>query len=178
YKSDLNNPMGLLHVRRVTGLLAKEELNRAAIMQQDVEPYFVPEGTPLHTQLINFQRVKRRIGFVVDEYGDVQGVVTLEDILEEIVGEFTTDLAASSKDIHPQENGTYIIDGTASIRDINKTLKWDLSTDGPKTLSGLITEYLETIPENHVCIQLGKYRIETKQIKDNLIKNAVVHKHK
>lgn len=178
YKSDLNNPVGLLHLRKVTRLLAEEEVNKAAIMQQAVEPYFVPEGTPLHTQLINFQRVKRRIGFVVDEYGDVQGVVTLEDILEEIVGEFTTDLAASSKDIHPQEDGTYIIDGTASIRDINKTLKWDLSTDGPKTLSGLITEYLETIPENHVCIQLGKYRIETKQIKDNLIKNAVVHKHK
>lgn len=178
YKSDLNNPIGLLHLRKVTRLLAEEDLNKAAIMQQAVEPYFVPEGTPLHTQLINFQRVKRRIGLVVDEYGDVQGLVTLEDILEEIVGEFTTDVGASSKDIHPQTDGSYIIDGAASVRDINKILKWNLPTDGPKTLSGLITEHLETIPEAHLCIQLGKYQIETKQIKDNLIRNALVRRKK
>ena len=178
YRGDLNNPIGMLHLRKVTRLLAEEELNKAAIMQQAVEPYYVPEGTPLNTQLINFQRVKRRIGFVVDEYGDVQGLVTLEDILEEIVGEFTTDLSASSKEIHPQTDGSYIIDGSASIRDINKVLKWNLPTDGPKTLSGLITEYLETIPEAHLCIQLGKYQIETKQIKDNLIRNALVRKRK
>lgn len=176
YKSDLNNPVGLLHLRKVTRLLAEQEPNKASIMQQAVEPYYVPEGTPLHTQLINFQRVKRRLGFVVDEYGDVQGIVTLEDILEEIVGEFTTDVAASSKDIHPQEDGSYIIDGTTSIREINKILKWDLPTDGPKTLSGLITEILETIPEAHLCITVGKYRIETKQIQDNLIRNALIHK--
>lgn len=178
YKSDLNNPVGLMHLRKITRLLAEDEPNKAAIMQQAVEPYFVPEGTPLHTQLINFQRVKRRLGFVVDEYGDVQGIVTLEDILEEIVGEFTTDLAASSKDIHPQEDGSYIIDGAASIREINKSLKWDLPTDGPKTLSGLITETLETIPEAHLCIKVGEYCIETKQIKDNLIKNALIHERK
>ena len=176
FKSDLNNPVGLLHLRKITRLLAEEEPNKAAIMQQAVEPYFVPEGTPLHTQLINFQRVKRRLGYVVDEYGDVQGIVTLEDILEEIVGEFTTDVAASSKDIHPQEDGTYIIDGAASIREINKILKWDLPTDGPKTLSGLITETLETIPEAHLCIAVNEYQIETKQIKDNLIRNALVQK--
>ncbi len=115
---------------------------------------------------------------MVDEYGDVQGIVTLEDILEEIVGEFTTDLAASSKDIHPQEDGSFIIDGAASIRDINKTLKWNLPTDGPKTLNGLITEELESIPEAHLCVQIGDYRIETKQIKDNVIKNALVHSKK
>lgn len=178
YKSDLNNPIGLLHLRKVTRLLAEEELNKSSILQQAVEPYFVPEGTPLHTQLINFQRVKRRIGFVVDEYGDVQGIVTLEDILEEIVGEFTTDLAASNRDIHPQPDGSFIIDGAASIREINKALKWNLPTKGPKTLSGLITERLETIPEAHLCIQVGNYRIETMQIKDNLIRNALVRKAK
>ncbi len=176
YKSDLNNPVGLLHLRKVTRLLTEPEPTKAALMQQAVEPYYVPEGTPLHTQLINFQRVKRRLGFVVDEYGDVQGIVTLEDILEEIVGEFTTDAAASNKDIHPREDGSYIIDGAAAIRDINKTLKWDLPTDGPKTLSGLITETLETIPETHLCIKLNDYCIEIVEIKDNLIKNALIHK--
>ncbi len=176
YKSDLNNPVGLLHLRKVTRLLTEPEPTKAALMQQAVEPYYVPEGTPLHTQLINFQRVKRRLGFVVDEYGDVQGIVTLEDILEEIVGEFTTDAAASNKDIHPRGDGSYIIDGAAAIRDINKTLKWDLPTDGPKTLSGLITETLETIPETHLCIKLNDYCIEIVEIKDNLIKNALIHK--
>lgn len=175
YKSDLNSPLGFLHLRRVTRFLQDEDINKAAIMQHVVEPYFVPEGTPLNRQMINFQQKKRRIGLVVDEYGDVQGLVTLEDILEEIIGEFTTDLAAQSKDIHPQDDGGYIIDGAAHVRDINKALKWTLPTDGPKTLSGLITEHLESIPEAHLCIQIGDYRIETKQIKRNLIKNALIY---
>lgn len=177
YKSDLNAPVGVLHLRKISRLLMDDELNKAKIMQQAAEPYFIPEGTPLHTQLMNFQKMKRRMGFVVDEYGDVQGIVTLEDILEEIVGEFTTDFASvSSQDIHPQEDGSYIIDGLATIRDINKTLKWHLPTKGPKTLNGLIVEHLEHIPEHNLCVKIGSYRIETLQIKDNLVKTArVVH---
>lgn len=174
FKADLNSPVGLLHARKITRLLMEDDLNKAKIMQQAVEPYFVPEGTPLHVQLLNFQKVKRRMGFVVDEYGDVQGIVTLEDILEEIVGEFTTDYAASSQDIHPQEDGSYIIDGLATIRDINKALKWQLPTSGPKTLNGLITEHLESIPEHNLCLMIGSYRIETVQIKDNLVRTARV----
>ena len=174
FKSDLNSPVGVLHLRKISRLLMDDDLNKAKIMQQAVEPYFVPEGTPLHVQLVNFQKVKRRMGFVVDEYGDVQGIVTLEDILEEIVGEFTTDFAASSQDIHPQEDGSYIIDGMATIRDINKALKWHLPTKGPKTLNGLITEHLETIPEHNLCFTISNYRFETMQIKDNLVKTARV----
>ena len=172
FKSDLNTPVGLLHARKISRLLLDDDLNKAKIMQQVVEPYFVPEGTPLHVQLLNFQKVKRRMGFVVDEYGDVQGIVTLEDILEEIVGEFTTDYAASSQDIHPQEDGSFIIDGLTNIRDINKTLKWQLPNKGPKTLNGLITEHLETIPEHNLCLRVGDYRFETIQIKDNLVKTV------
>ncbi|MEE2731203.1 HlyC/CorC family transporter [Ketobacter sp.] len=174
FKSDLNSPVGVLHLRKISRLLMDDDLNKAKIMQQAVEPYFVPEGTPLHVQLVNFQKVKRRMGFVVDEYGDVQGIVTLEDILEEIVGEFTTDYAASSQDIHPQEDGSFIIDGLATIRDVNKALKWHLPTKGPKTVNGLITEHLETIPEHNLCFTIGNYRFETIQIKDNLVKTARV----
>lgn len=174
FKSDLNSPVGLLHARKISRLLLDDDLNKAKIMQQAVEPYYVPEGTPLHLQLLNFQKVKRRMGFVVDEYGDVQGLVTLEDILEEIVGEFTTDYAASSQDIHPQEDGSFIIDGLATIRDINKALKWQLPTKGPKTLNGLITEHLESIPEHNLCLTIDQYRFETVRIKDNLVKTARV----
>ena len=176
FRGDLNNPVGILHLRKISRLLLEEDLNKAAIMQQAVEPYYVPIGTPLNTQLIKFQKAKRRLGFVVDEYGDIEGIVTLEDILEEIVGEFTTDMAASSKDIHPMENGYYIIDGAATIREINKALKWELPTDGPKTLSGLITESLESIPESNLCLQIDQYQIETKQLKDNKIKTAQLRK--
>lgn len=175
YKSDLNAPVGVLHLRKVSRLLMDNELNKAKILQQAAEPYFVPEGTPLHVQLVNFQKSRHRLGFVVDEYGDVQGIVTLEDILEEIVGEFTTDFAAtSSQDIHPQDDGSYIIDGLATIRDINKALKWNLPAKGPKTLNGLITEHLEHIPEHNLCVQIGYYRIETVHIRDNRVQTARV----
>jgi Mg2+/Co2+ transporter CorB len=141
-----------------------------------VEPYYVPEGTPLHQQLINFQNVKRRIGVVVDEYGDVLGLITLEDILEEIVGEFTTDLATSTDEIHPQEDGSLVIDGTAHLRDINKALNWDLPTDGPKTLNGLILEHLENIPDSNTSLRIGDYLLEIMQVKDNMVK-AVRARH-
>ncbi len=175
FKNDINNIQGMLHLRNLSKLLLQDDINRAMIMQLCQEPYFIPESTPLNTQLINFQKAKRRIGIVVDEYGDVLGIATLEDILEEIVGEFTTDYAATSPDVIPQDDGTFIIDGAAAIRTVNKILDWKLPTDGPKTLNGLITEHLETIPETNVCMKLKGHRIEVLQIKDNVVKAAIVH---
>ncbi|HTN35225.1 MAG TPA: HlyC/CorC family transporter [Marinobacter sp.] len=175
FKGDINDIQGILHLRNVSKLLQREVINKAMIMQLAQEPYFIPESTPLNTQLINFQKGKRRFGIVVDEYGDVLGLATLEDILEEIVGEFTTDYASTSPDIIPQDDGTFIIDGTAALRSINKTLGWKLPTNGPKTLNGLITETLENIPDTNVCLKVGGHRVEVLQIKDNVVKAAIVH---
>jgi Mg2+/Co2+ transporter CorB len=174
YKDDINNVIGMLHLRNAARFLRQEELTRAALLQETREPYFVPEGTPLHVQLFNFQQEERRIGLVVDEYGDVQGIVTLEDILEEIVGEFTSDMAARIPEIHPQEDGSHIIDGTALLRDINRALEWELPLDGPRTLNGMIIEHLEFIPEAACCLQVNGYRVEILQIKDNMIRTARV----
>ena len=174
YKGDINNILGMLHMRNVAKLINREEITRADLMSETSEPYFVPEITPLHTQMVNFQKNKLRSAFVVDEYGDIIGLVTLEDILEEIVGDFTTDVDDISQDITPQKDGTFIIDGSASIRETNKSLKWELPIDGPKTLNGLITEYLEEIPESGVCLAIDKYRMEILQIRDNMVKTVKV----
>lgn len=172
YKSDINKVVGIVHLRSINRFLNENQLTKSMIMQATREPYFVPESTPLHTQMFNFQKEKRRIALVVDEYGDVQGIVTLEDILEEIVGEFTTDIATFNKDITPQDDGSFIIDGTAAIRDINKALGWALPTEGPKTINGLILEYLEYIPDASLSLKLGNYYIEILQVKENIIKSA------
>ena len=174
YKGDINQMIGVLHIRNATRFLDKSEINKATILQYIREPYFIPESTPLHTQLLNFQKSKRRIGFVVDEYGDVLGLVTLEDILEEIVGEFTTNMADTSKDIYPQDDGSFLIDGTATVREINRALNWQLPTKGPKTLNGLILEALESIPDNNVCVSVNDYRMETIQTKNNIVKTVRV----
>lgn len=178
FKGDINNIQGVLHLRNTTKLLLQDDINKAMLMQLCREPYFIPESTPLNTQLINFQKEKRRFGMVVDEYGDLLGLATLEDILEEIVGEFTTDYASTSQDIIPQEDGTFIIDGTSAVRTINKTLGWKFPQDGPKTLNGLITETLENIPDTNVCLRVAGHRVEVLQIKDNVVKAAIVHPKK
>jgi len=172
YKSDINNIIGILHLRRMTNVLAHNNPNKAHLLQACNEPYFIPESTPLNTQLLHFQKDKQRIGVVVDEYGDVQGIATMEDILEEIVGEFTTDFSASSPDITLQPDGSYFIDGTTTIRSINKTLDWKLPVNGPKTLNGIIMEVLESIPENPVCLYLSGHQVEVRQIKDNIVKTV------
>jgi len=174
YQGDINQICGILHMRNLAQLIQQGKLTKAAIAAVVHEPYFVPESTPLHTQLLNFQKQSRRIGIVVDEYGDVEGVVTLEDILEEIVGEMSHDEAQTNQDVHPQDDGSYIIDGQAYVREINKSLNWDLPTNGPKTLNGLIIETLESLPESNVCLQLEHYRMETLQISDNTIKTVRV----
>ncbi|MFC2990437.1 HlyC/CorC family transporter [Halomonas tibetensis] len=172
YKGDINNIVGMLHLRNAARFLSRAEVTKAAIVQEAREPYFIPESTQLHTQLLNFQKQKRRIGIVVDEYGDVEGLVTLEDILEEIVGEFTTDVAGMEQDIHRQEDGSQLIEGTATIRDINKALGWQLPTDGPKTLNGLILEHLEAFPDGPACLQVSNVRMEILEVRDNLVTAA------
>ena len=173
YKGNINNIIGVLHLRNMTRVLSSQEPNKAQLLQACREPYFIPESTPLNHQLLQFQKEKRRIGIVVDEYGDVQGLATMEDILEEIVGEFTTDYSAtSSSDITRLEEGGYLIDGTATIRSVNKALKWSLPTNGPKTLNGLITEHLEFIPDIALSTEINGYLLEVRQVKDDMIKTV------
>jgi len=175
FKSDINNIIGILHLRSMTRFLANSEPNKALLLQACSEPYFTPESTTLNTQLLHFQKEKRRIGVVVDEYGDVLGIATMEDILEEIVGEFTTDFSSSSsQEITPQTDGSFLIDGKTTIRSINKTLRWELPINGPKTLSGLVTEALETIPETPVCLYLSGHQVEIRLIKDNIVKTIQI----
>ena len=177
YDGELDNLVGLLHMKRVAHELARGTLTRERLAEiaRTREPYFVPEETPLNTQLAQFQRNRRRLAFVVNEYGDIEGIVTLEDILEEIVGEFTNDPATiTHKDIHIEKPGVYIINASATIRVINRALQWQLPTDGPKTLNGLLLEQLETIPEPGTALKIGPYLFEILQIGDNAIKTVRV----
>lgn len=174
YKGEINQILGILHVRNATRFLGQDNLTKTEIMQYVREPYYVPESTPLQAQLVQFQKQKRRLGLVVDEYGDVQGIVTLEDILEEIVGEFTTNIAENHQDILPHSDGYFMMDGSLSIRDINRSMHWKLPTDGAKTLSGLILEQLETIPDGTVGLRLDNFYIEVMQVRDNTIKAAKI----
>jgi Mg2+/Co2+ transporter CorB len=171
YRDNIDNVLGVLHLRRLANL-AQRDVDKARIEQLLDEPYFVPEGTPLSTQLVQFQRRRMRIALVVDEYGDIQGVVTLEDILEEIVGEFTTDPADADEDIVNEGNDIYLVDGTANIRELNRLQKWHLPTDGPKTINGLILELLETIPEPETCLKIEGYPVEIVATDGNRIRSV------
>ncbi len=181
YKGDINNVLGILHMRNVSRFMARENPAKEDLISEAREPYFIPETTPLQTQLLHFQKMKRRIAIVVDEYGDVMGIVTLEDILEEIVGDFTSPISGGdNEEIQLEEKESseesssqnFIVDGTASIRDINKSLDWELPVDGPKTMNGLIIEQLESIPEAHVCLKIGDYYLETTEISGNLVQKV------
>ena len=174
WRDDINNIVGVLHMRNISRVVSKQGLDRVALEREMEKPYFVPESTPLHTQLLNFQKRKTPLGVVVDEYGVVLGLVALEDILEEIVGEFTSNLAETTDSISPQRDGSYIINGTTNIRDINKTLGWALPTDGPKTLSGLMLETLESFPDASAGLAIGEYRLEILVLEDNVIQSVRV----
>ena len=172
YEGDINKVVGILHLRNAARFIQGDDstVTHEAIRRFASEPYFVPESTKLNTQLLNFQQQKCRMALVVDEYGEVQGIVTLEDLLEEIVGEFTTNSAEEeSRDIVPQEDNWFLIDGGTFVRDINKTLDWELPLDGPKTLNGLAMEYLENIPDAEIGFEIGSYRFETAQLTDKMI---------
>lgn len=172
YRSDLDTVQGILHTRNILKILTQKELNEHTLVAEMEEPYFVPEGTTLHTQLLNFQQAKRRIALVVDEYGDVLGLVTLEDILEEIVGEFTTEVEAAEPEVQPQADGSFLVEGGISVRDLNRAQSWELPTEGPTTLNGLIVEKLESIPAEGLCVLIARYPIEVVQMKENTVKIA------
>ncbi len=177
YDTEFDNVIGILHMKRVAQELARGTLTRERLIEiaRSREPYFVPEGTSLNVQLTNFQRNRRRLAFVVDEYGDILGLVTLEDILEEIVGEFTSDPATiTHKDIYAERPGVYIVNASATLRALNRALQWQLPTDGPKTVNGLLTERLETIPEPGTALRVGNYQFEVLQTGDNTIKTVRV----
>jgi Mg2+/Co2+ transporter CorB len=179
HEGELDNLIGIIHMKRVAQELARDTLTRERLVElaRAREPYFVPEGTPLNTQLSQFQRTRRRMGFVVDEYGDIQGFVTLEDILEEIVGEFTTDPATvTHKHVHREAPGVFIINAGATIRALNRSLGWQLRTDGPKTLNGLLVEQLETLPESGAQVTIGEYHFEVLQIGENTIRTVRARK--
>jgi Mg2+/Co2+ transporter CorB len=172
FRGSVDEVEGILHVRQVIPGLMRRELTRENVLAHMQEPYFVPEGTPLHVQLLNFQARRRRIGLVVDEYGDIRGLVTLEDILEEIVGEFTTDPAEAIQDVHPQEDGSFLVEGGASVRELNRLLNWNMPTTGPKTLNGLILEHLETIPESGTSLLLNDYPVTIVKTQGNRVTMA------
>ncbi|MEM7221300.1 MAG: HlyC/CorC family transporter [Pseudomonadota bacterium] len=172
YRENINDIVGVLHLRRAVRLLKLDNVTIQDVEKQVREPYFVPEATPLNTQLLNFQKEKRRIALVVDEYGDIEGIVTLEDILEEIVGEFTTDLAGQIEEITPLDDGSFEIDAMAQLRDINKALGWTLPTDGPKTLNGFVLEHLGVIPDANAGLEVDGYRLEILGIERNRVLNV------
>jgi Mg2+/Co2+ transporter CorB len=175
HEGELDNLIGIVHMKRVAQELARGTLTRERLMEiaRAREPYFVPEGTSLTVQLNQFQRNRRRMAFVVDEYGDIQGFVTLEDILEEIVGEFTTDPATiTHKHVHREAPGVFIINASATIRALNRSLGWQLPTDGPKTLNGLLVEQLETLPATGESVAIGEYQFEVLQTGENTVRTV------
>ena len=172
YEGDLDNVVGIIHVRRCMQEMMKERLTKDRLREIVKPPYYVPEGTPLTRLMVNFQRDRRRMGLVVDEYGDVLGLVTFADLVEEIVGEFATDPSDSISEVQPQPDGSYLVTGSASVREIVRTLRWELDTGGPKTFNGLILEYLETIPDPNTSLLLAGYPVEILQTEGNMVKLA------
>jgi Mg2+/Co2+ transporter CorB len=175
HEGELDNLIGIVHMKRVAQELARDTLTRERLIEiaRTREPYFVPEGTSLTMQLSQFQRNRRRMAFVVDEYGDIQGFVTLEDILEEIVGEFTTDPATiTHKHVHREAPGVFIVNASATIRALNRSLGWQLPTDGPKTLNGLLVEQLETLPDAGESVTIGEYEFEVIQTGENTVRTV------
>ncbi len=171
YKKSIDRVIGFLHLRRVLSLSNQQHFDKQCITDNLIKPFFIPENTPLHKQIQCFKSEKQRIGLVVDEYGDVQGLVTLDDLLQEIIG----DLIAEEADVNIQNDGSYLVDGSITIRELNRITQWELPTEGPKTLNGLIIEYMETIPEVGTSVELHGYRLEIIQRDENTIKLVKFH---
>lgn len=178
YRGSIDQLEGVIHLRGVLNLVLGGRLDKDSLLKIAETPYYIPEATSLNVQILNFQKMKRRSCFVVNEYGDLQGLVTMEDILEEIVGEFTTDIADMSKDIIPQRDGSFIVDGSITLWNLSRMLNWTLPALGPRTLSGLIIEYLGYIPPAECCLKIGNYRIEILKIGDNMIRSVSMSKMK
>ena len=172
FRGSIDNVVGFLHLRKFMLNILDKEPEREDLEKTLREPYFIPEGTNLKKLLFEFQNKKRRFSLVVDEFGDIQGLVTLEDLLEEIVGEFTNDPSSYDIEIQPQKDGTFVIDGSAHVRDINKALEWDLHADGPKTINGLILEHMQAIPEPGTSVLIDGYPIEVVQTQNNAVRTV------
>ncbi|MDF1678883.1 MAG: HlyC/CorC family transporter [Legionellaceae bacterium] len=172
YRDNIENLLGVVHLRRLLNLMLEDGLDEHTLLDAVEAPYFIPEATLLNVQILNFQKMKRRSGFVVDEYGNLQGLVTMEDILEEVVGEFTTDIAALSKDIFPQMDGSSIVDASITLRHLNRAMGWHLPAVGPRTLSGLIIEHLGYIPPAECCLMIEHYQIEILKVGANMVKSV------
>src|SRR5690606_31128262 len=175
YREDVDNIIGVARVRELLPELVRGTLTAARLLERIREPYFVPEGTPLTKQLLNFQQQKRRSAFVVDEYGDVQGLITTQDIVREIVGEMDNEALAVDLGITQESERSYVVDASANVRQLNRVMNWDLPTDGPKTLNGLIVEQLETIPESGTGVTVANYPIEILDACEHGIKKVRVH---
>ena len=174
FQENIDQVKGVLHLRKLATSINKSHIYKEDIRKLASEPYFIPEGTPLNIQLSQFQKLKQRFAMVVDEYGDIQGIVTLEDILEEIVGEFTTDPSVNNKDIKKENDNSFIVDGSVNIRQTNKIMNWSLPTDGAKTLNGLILEQLGTIPKPGANLKIRNYSIEILRSNDSHVKTTRV----
>ncbi len=170
YRESIDHVVGMLNLRQVMATMPNEALSKDKLVRLAGEVYYVPEVTLLHHQIMNFQRESKTIGLVVDEYGDIQGLVTLQDILEEIVGELSVDVDVTARLVQKQVDGSYLVDGRISIRDLNRLTAWNLSIEGPKTLSGLIVEYLETIPVSGVALRLSGYPMEIVKMSGNTVR--------
>ena len=176
WDGSIDNVIGILHVRDfMQAQMDETEITKEILRGLLREPYFVPEGTRLTALLINLQRARQTVALVVDEYGDVLGLATFADLLEEIVGEFTTDPLDSISDVQPQPDGSFLVDGAASVRDLVRTMGWHLPTDGPKTLNGLILEQLEAIPETGTSLLIAGYPMEILQVQDNAVRVAKIY---
>ena len=175
FKDSIDNVIGFLTVNRKADFFSSGTINLENLIHELEEPIFIPENTSLNKQLANFQSVDTRVGLIVDEYGDIEGLITLRDILEVIIGEIASG-SIEKMDIMPQADGSYLIEGNVMVREINSRIDWDLPTDGPKTLSGLILETVQSIPEENVGISIQGYRFETILIKDNVVKIAKAEK--
>jgi Mg2+/Co2+ transporter CorB len=172
YRGDIENIVGVVHLRSILPDLAQGKLNQELLLANTEEPYFVPEGTPLNKQLVNFERLKQRFAFAVDEYGDVQGLVTTEDVLREIVGEFDTEPGSIGPEVKQEQDNVFVVDASVNIRQLNRLMTWDLPTDGPKTLNGLIVEQLETIPDSGATLTLAGYQLEILETSEHAIKRV------
>lgn len=170
FDGSIDNLKGVLHLRRAVRLAAEDRLDIDHLLEMSTEPYFIPEGTPLNQQLLNFQNQKRRVGFVVDEYGDIQGLIALEDILQEVVGEFTSDPATRIKNVYADADGSYRVAGSVTIRSLNRNLGWKLPTQGPKTINGLMLEQLEALPQTGARVEIAGYTLEITESRTNVVK--------
>ena len=176
YRDTLEDCVGMLRVREAWRIMNdKREFTKENLLRAADEIYFIPEGTALNQQLVKFQRNKKKTGLVIDEYGDIKGLVTIEDILEEIVGDFTTSMSPSlAEEVMPQNDGSVLIDGSANIREINKAFNWDLPEDGARTINGMLLEFLEEIPETNTKVTLGTFAIDILDVQDNRVKQVRV----